>query len=92
MSNFEDHFQTTLGSLGLKVDASSILDFADPQYSEVPEEIRAAAWLGAIKQGWTEDGIKQVARSLMGLRYDEDMVCVIIESLKEASQKHPNIL
>lgn len=92
MTSSVEHFQSTLGRAGLKVSASSILDLADPLYGKVPEEIRAAAWLSAKNQGWTEDGIKMIVRQLMGLRYDEDTVSLIVDTMKEAAQKYPNIL
>lgn len=86
------HFQTTLGSAGLKVSASSVLDLADPLYDQVPEEIRAAAWLAAMNQGWTVGGIRLVIRHLMDKRYDDDTANLVLSQLEEAAKKHPNIL
>ncbi len=92
MSNYAEHFQSTLGSAGLKVSVSSILDLADPFYSKVPEEIRAAVWLVAKHHGWTRDGIKVIMKNLMGKRYDEDTAEFVLKDLEDFSKKHPDIV
>ncbi len=87
-----EKFDSTLRAFGLKVSASSILDLSNPDFFEVPEEIRAASWLAAKEHGWTENGVRAVIKQLMGKRYDQETGDLIIEELKECAAKYPNVL
>src|SRR4051812_24434590 len=79
----------SVNSQGVKVEHRAWLDMGSPEWKEISDTEKAAAYQAARVCGWTDEGLKAVIIKEFEPRIDHFMADVTIETLQELAKLHP---